>query len=497
MPDEIHEARTLHAQGMSIRSIARRLGCNVKTVRRALARPPAPASPESKLDRFLPQIQAKVQTGLSVPRILREIRELGYTGGRTILARQVRKLRGPRKKPRRVFRRFETPPGQEAQVDWSPYRVPIARIERRVHCFSMILAWSRMLFIAFYRNERLPTLIHAHAEAFAYFEGLTEVCVYDNMATVTLGRRGGTPIWNPAFLEFARHAGFRPQVCRVRDPNRKGKIERPFSYLEADFLRGRTFASWDHLNAEARRWLDTVANRRVHETTRRVPADAHREEKPSLIALPPAPFATARHEVRKVATDGYVGIDGSFYPAPASLVGQYVSVKVHPHRVEILDGDGAVAAAHAIPDVPCRLPADWSPATSAGEPVSRSELESRFLCLLPQARAFLDGLLGRMKALAPVHLRRLQQLVELYGEAPVADAVDRATRYRNFNTGAVARILQERYPHVIEEPPVAPLSGGPGLLGALDEVESGSLSGYDFESRPPSPPQGESDEEAR
>ena len=166
-----------------------------------------------------------------------------------------------------------------------------------VHCFSMILAYSRIAFVAFYRNERLPTLLHAHVEAFAYFQGISRRIIYDNMATVVLGRASGKPIWNPGFLEFARHSGFTPWPCRVKDPNRKGKVESIFSFLSSDFLVGTTFASWDDLNARVRHWLDTMANHRVHSTTRRVPAEMFSEEKPLFIQLPAVPFPTERREV--------------------------------------------------------------------------------------------------------------------------------------------------------------------------------------------------------
>jgi len=484
-PQEIQQIQELAAQGVGVRAIARRLGRDVKTIRRVLGRRGPKTPPPSLLEPFKARIQEKVQMGLMVPRILREIRELGYRGSRTLLADHVRSLKGPLKKHRRPFRRFETPPGQEAQVDWSSYRVQIGGHERVAHCFSMILAWSRMLFVGFYRNERLPTLLFAHVEAFESFQGLTQIVIYDNMTTVTLGRRGGKPLWNPAFLQFARHYGFTPRVCRVRDPNRKGKIERPFWYLESDFLRGRTFESWEDLNRQARQWLDTVANARVHQTTKRVVREAYQEEKASLIALPAAAFPAARHEVRKVGTDGYVSIDGSFYPAPAALVGQYVGVRIDPKRVQILDGSGQVAASHAVPDVPCRLPSDWGPPAAGGEPSSPTELERWFLTLFGQAAAFLEGLQGRMKALTPIHLRQLQRLVQMYGPEAVGAALDRALRYRNFNVQAVARILQQAHPDVIETPPVVPLSGGPAVLGALDDLDGGSLKQYSFDSMPP------------
>ena len=481
-PEEEKLVQDLAASGMKIRAIARKLNRDVKTVRRALHLPHEKPK-EPKLKPYREAILEMDGKGFKVPRILREIRQKGYTGSRTILQEFLRKNRGPRKPARKVFRRFETPAGLEAQIDWSTYRVLLGGILTVVHCFSMILAYSRMVFVAFYRNERLPTLLHAHVEAMTYFGGLCRRHIYDNMATVVLGRSGGKPIWNPAFLEFARHYGFTPWPCRVKDPNRKGKIESIFSFLFSDFLQGSSFESWDDLNARVRVWLDTVANRRVHSTTRRVPAEMFSEERPFLIRLPEVPYPTERREVRKVQTDGYVPVDGSLYPVPASLVGQYVTARVFPGRVEVLDGSGQVAAAHKVPDRPCRLPADWGPPAKCPAAVSRTALEARFLAHFPEALEFLEGLQRRMKSLTPIHLRHIGRLVDLYGEARVQAALDRALAYRNFSALALARILETDHPDVVPEPPVQPPSAGPVALAALDDLEEATPEDYDLDRR--------------
>lgn len=483
-PEEKKLIQDLAGMGMSIRAIARKLNRDVKTIRRSLNRSPQKPT-ESKLAPFKEMILEMDQKGLKVPRILREIRARGYKGSRTIIQKFLRKRRGPRKVPRRVFRRFETPPALEAQIDWSPYRVPIAGILTLVHCFSMILCYSRMLFIAFFRNEKLPSLLHAHVEAFRYFQGLCRRNVYDNMATVVLGRAGGKPIWNPTFLEFARHFGFTPFPCRVKDPNRKGKIERPYSWIGDDLLRESSFESWDDLNTRAREWLDTVANCRIHSTTLRVPFEMFAEEKDLLIRLPEVPYPTDRREVRKVQLDGYVPVDGSLYPVPASLVGQYVNVRIYPHRVEILDTAGEVAAAHKVPDRPCRLPADWGPPVKSESSVSRTALETRFLSHFPEEKDFLEGLQRRMKSLVPIHLRQIERLVDLYGEGRVRAAIERARAYGNFSALALQRILETAHPDVVPEPPVLPLSAGPVALAALDDIEESSPRDYNLDSMEP------------
>jgi hypothetical protein len=155
-------------------------------------------------------------------------------------------------------------------------------------------------------------------------------------------------------------------VGRPGHKERRGKVKRPFFYLEEDFLRARTFAAWDDLRSQVRQWLDTVANVRVHGTTRRRVDEAYAEERPCLIALPPVDYPAERRETRTVQKDGLVPIDGIYYPAP----------------------------------------------------VSRPVQEARFLARFPDAVGFLDGLKQRMTLLTPIHLRALERLATLYGETP-------------------------------------------------------------------------------
>jgi transposase len=492
-PEETKHIEDLRAGGMDIRAIARKTGRDVKTIRRVLGRSAAPPR-APKIAKYETQALERYDQGLTVTRILRELRDLGYTGRRTILQDFLRERRGRRRPPPRVHRRFETPPAAECQVDWSAFRIPIAGIERLVHCFSMILAFSRMLFVAFYRNERLPTLLEAHVDAYAYFQGLCHRHVYDNMGCVCVGRARGKPIWNPTFLEFSKHYGFQPFVCRVRDPNRKGKIERPYPYIFSDFLKGSVFGSWDELNVRARRWLDAVANVRVHSTTHRRPIDMFAEEKDLLIQLPPSPYPTGQLLVRQVQLDGYVPVDGSFYPVPDAVPGRQVKILSYPHRVEILDSEGKVAAAYAVPEGPTRIFADRPAAPSRPEPLSLSALETRFLASFPEAMDFLDGLKLRMKSLAPIHLRRIEKLVGIYGSDRVRAAIARAQSYRNYNALALVRILEAAHPDVVAEPPQRSLTLGAAALDALDDVETGSPEDYDIDSVPPT--EGDSNEEA-
>jgi transposase len=486
-PEEQRELQRLRHEHIPIRAIARRLNRDVKTIRRALGRSPSPSALAiSKLAPYHELIKEKAQQGLRSPRILREIRERGYTGSTTILKNFLRTLGPRRPPPSRTFHRFETRPGEEAQSDWSPYRVPIANRETIVHAFSLVLCFCRRLFVAFFRNERLPTLLWAHHEAFLYHGGLCRRIAYDNQTAITLGRVSGKPRWHPTFLDFARHYGFEPSVGRPGHKERRGKVERPFDYLEHDFLAGRAFASWDALNVQCRQWLDTVANVRVHGTTRRRVDEAFAEEQPCLIALPSVHLPAARQETRTVQKDGYIPVDGSYYPVPDPLVkAGTVLVRIDPGHVTILDRAEKIAASYPVPEEPTRIPAPTLPPGAPRAALSRPAQEAAFLARFPNAREFLDGLTHRMSTLTPIHLRAIDTLVALYGEPAVQLALARASAYRNFNARAVERILQRAHPTVVPEPALGFLSPRPEALGALDDTDPGSPHDYTLDSMPP------------
>lgn len=490
--DTTGEILRLYAGGMKKRAIARKLGINIKSVRRTLGKSSAIAgdtahshaimSKESKLMPYLDRIAVKVEQGLTCERILREIREQGYEGGRTILSEYVSKLRGPSHTMRRAFRRFETQPAEEAQCDWSPYRTVIAGREQTVHCFSLVLCHSRYLFIQFHRDERIPSLLSAHVDAFRFFRGVTRRVVYDNMGTVTLGRRGKEILWHPKFLEFARHYLFEPFVCKPYDPNRKGKVERIFFYLERDFLQGRAFSSWEELESSAMHWLSQIANKRTHGTTNQVPEEMWLAERDFLTALPETTFPVYRQEIRKVYDDGMIALDGTRYSVPCEQVspGSEVTLRVHPQHIEILDYRGILIARHRKPDNPGGVVIEKehykAPYRKSSENVC--EIDRRFLTFFPNATPFLDGLKRRMKSLYRIHLLEIFKMTRAYGEKAVAEAIAQAGRYGNFNSYAVRRILTSRYP-LCEETSLSSIEPlKTQLKPQLDDLDLGAFQDY-------------------
>jgi transposase len=273
-PEEHEELKRLVAEKIAIRAIAKRLGRDPKTIRRALGRA-RPTPPPSKLEPFRDLARDLYFKGCHAPRILREIRARDYTGGLTILKDFLRAL-GPRRTPKGPFRRFETRPGVEAQSDWSPYRVSIAGVETVIHAFALVLCFSRRYFVMCFRNERLPTLLWAHQEAFQYHGGVTREILYDNQTAISLGRLHGKPLFHPTFLDFTKAYGFTPIVGIPKKKERLCPL-RDYVYLGWRVLLPRGEISGDSTSPVGiPRWGARVARHRRQRPRARDDAPAHR-----------------------------------------------------------------------------------------------------------------------------------------------------------------------------------------------------------------------------
>ena len=350
----------LHRQGVTVSAIARRVGLDRKTVRRYIARglePPVygPRKPRTtQLQQFERYLRERIAAfpQLTGRRLHRELRDLGYTGGYTILTEFLRDIR-PAAAPEFEVR-FETPPGRQAQVDFAHFRTVFTDepgAERIIWLFSLVLGHSRMLWGRFVLHQDLPTLLRCQAAAFEALGGVPEQVLYDRMRTVFLREdtEAGDIVFNRTLLEFARHYGYLPKACRPYRAKTKGKVERPFRYIREDFFLGRSFRNLEDLNRQFRQWLDQVANVRVHATTRRVVAEHFAEERPKLQPLPAGPFQAVLRLERRISRDGMVSVGGNLYSVPNTARRRPVEVHSTTDEVRILE-EGSVIAVHPVLD---------------------------------------------------------------------------------------------------------------------------------------------------
>jgi transposase len=399
---EIVLIHDLKRQGLSVSAIARKVGLDRKTVRRHLARGLAPPSYGPRLPRpsRLAPYEAYLRERIAAwpeltgKRLLREIRELGYPGCYSVLTDFLRGARPP--KPRPFERRFETAAGRQGQVDFAQFKTAFADepgVERVLWLFTMVLGHSRWLWGRFCATQDLQTVLRCHIDAFAAMGGAPSELLYDRMKTAVVGESAeGVVAYNPSLVGLLSHYGAVPRACRPYRAQTKGKVERPYRYVREDFFLARSFRDLDDLNAQFEAWRTTVANARVHATTRRVVAEHFAEERPTLITHPAGPYSAVLTVERRVSREGMVSVGGNLYSVPDTTRKRLLDIQSHPKEIRIFE-DGALIAVHPVLDgknrrridlahrkaLPMALPAEIAPPGVGVRPLSFYDAVARRL----------------------------------------------------------------------------------------------------------------------
>jgi transposase len=340
----------LRAEGQSVRAIARLLGVARNSVRKYLRadeipKPQPRPARGSKLDPFRPCLEQRVREGVvNCVVLLRELRAQGYTGSYSLLKEAVQPLR--QRPPVQATVRFETAPGEQAQVDFGVFHYQAADgTTRSLWAFVLVLSWSRLLYVEFIRRADLPTFLRCHVHAFERLGGLPRRCLYDNTKLVVLGRTAeGEPLWNTRFLDFAHRLGFDPRLCQPYRAQTKGRVESGIKYVRGNFWPTARFTDDEDLNQQVQAWLDGVANVRLHGTTHERPVDRLAQEQVYLLPLPsPEQLAPFLREERTVGRDGFVAWERAWYGVHWRWVGQTVQVQADQDLVQLFAGDQRLA----------------------------------------------------------------------------------------------------------------------------------------------------------
>jgi Integrase core domain len=249
--------------------------------------------------------------------------------------------------------RFETAAGRQAQVDFAFFHAAFTDapgIDRVVWLFSLVLGHSRLLWGQFVAHQDLQTVLRCHIDAFAAMGGAPSELLYDRMKTAVIGESAeGVVAYNPSLVGLLGHYGAVPRACRPYRAQTKGKVERPYRYVREDFFLARSFRDLDDLNAQFEAWRTTVANVRVHATTRRVVEEHFAEERPALVAHPAVPYSAVLTIERRVSREGMVSVGGNLYSVPDATRKRVLDVQNHPKEIRIFE-DGALVAVHPVLD---------------------------------------------------------------------------------------------------------------------------------------------------
>jgi transposase len=476
--------RLYHAEKWRVGTICRELGVHHNTVARVLAQGDeavAIRQRSSLLDPYVPFVLTTLARfpRLAASRLYTMLRERGYTGSSSHLRHQIALLRP--KPAAEAYLRLRTLPGEQAQVDWAHFgQLQVGAARRRLLAFVIVLSWSRMLFVRFFLDQKMPSFLRGHVDGFDFFGGVPRVALYDNLKSVVVERAGDAIRFHPTIAALASHYHFEPRPAAPARGNEKGRVERAIRYLRTTFFAGRKLRDLDTLNAEALAWCQGEA------AERRCPADAtlsvreaFAQERSRLLPLPPDRFATDERVEATAGKTPYVRFDLNDYSVPHDRVRRTLTVLASFDTVRIFDRQQLVATHRRT----------YSRGEQIEDPdhlqalveVKRAARLARGLDRLhhavPETAELLRRLAERGSNLGGA-TSTLLSLLELYGTAELTLAVREALAKDSAHPHSVRLVLERRI-RERQLPPPVPVRLPPDPKVTNLVVKPHDLAGYD------------------
>jgi len=441
----------LRSKGHGIRPIARALGVSRLTVRDVLASGSVEVHSIERVEKAEPyreqilDLYAKCSGNLVLVHegLLAQGAQLSYPALTGFCRRH-----GIGYEPRKPAGHYTFEPGQEMQHDTSPHEVKVGGVVRRVQTASLVLAWSRMIFIQLYPNfTRFDCKVFL-TDALQYFGGSCKSCMIDNTHVVVLRGTGKNMVPVPEMVAFGERFHFVFAAHEAGDANRSAQVEAHFNYVEGNFIRSnRTFIDFADLNGQAVAWCDHVNakySRRLHGTRRELFAT----ELPQLQRLPIWVPPVYRLHERFVDVEGYVSVHCNRYSVPYQLIGRRLEVRETKDRIEVFHGPRLIASHGRIPDpLDTRITiAEHRPPRGEGRSArhGRSVEEEQILKIEPRLAPYVAALKAKVGGQAVLPLRRLRRLLRDYPREPFLDAVNTALQYGLCDLERLERMVLRR-----------------------------------------------------
>jgi len=337
-------------------------------------------------------------------------------------------------------------PASETQHDTSPHEAEIAGKMRSIQSASAVLCYSRMIFFQGYpRFQRFDCKVFL-TEALRYFGGATTTMMIDNTHVVVLRGTGPSMVPVPEMEAFAQRFGFRFAAHKVGDANRSARVERPFDFIERNFLAGRRFASWEDFNLQARQWCDRV-NSTYKKHIRAVPRELFAVERLHLKPLPVWIPEVYRLHDRIVDVDGYVAVNSSRYSVPSDWIGRRVEVRETKDKMEIQLDLRHIVTHQRVPEGEFRRVTLAEHQPSRGQrirPTGPHPDEQAILKTVPELASYVAALKQRGCRSLTLVLRHLLRIVRDYPRQPLVEAVQEAAHYGLYDLDRLERMILRR-----------------------------------------------------
>jgi transposase len=439
----------LHAQGVSKREIARVLKISRLSVRKVLRANSATVPPllrPEKAEPYRQQILELLDTCKgNLVRVREELAASGVSLAYSTLTAFCHR-HGIGQQPIVPSGNYQFQPGEEIQHDTSPHELELGGWRRKVQTASAVLCYSRMLFFQMY-----PTFTRFDAkvfltEALRYFGAVPTRVVIDNTHVVVAHGTGRNMVPAPEMAAFAERFGFYFMAHELGDANRSARVERPFWFIEKNYLAGRRFADWQDLNQQARQWCDRV-NATYKKHIRAVPRELFAVERQHLKPLPVWVPEVYRLQERIVDVEGYVALHSNRYSVPFTWINRRVEVRETKDQVVIqLDARNQVSHPRVPEAEHQRITvAAHRPPRGPSSPRPNPHLEEQLIVqTVPEIADYVSALKQRSRKLVVLALRQLLRLVRDYPREPLLDAVREAAHYGLYDLDRVERMILRR-----------------------------------------------------
>ena len=442
----------LHTQGVAKREIARVLGISRVAVRQVL-RSNSTAVPElqrpEKAETYRQQIlELFDQCRGNLVRVHEELVAGGAQLSYPALTAFCRR-HGIGYQPPLAAGQYDFAPGEELQHDTSPHEVELAGKKRKVQTASAVLCYSRILFFQCYPTfQRFDCKVFL-TDALRYMGGATARVMIDNTHVVVLRGSGREMVPVPEMAAFGERFGFQFVAHAIGNANRSGRVERPFSFIEGNFLAGRTFSSWDDLNQRAREWCDKV-NATYKKHIRAVPRELFVVERLHLKPLPAWIPEVYRLHQRLVDIEGYVVLHSNRYSVPLDWIGRRVEVRETKDKIEIQLDARHLVTHRRIAEAEHQRVMLTEHRPSRGQRAPRPDPhpeENAILTAAPELTEYVAGLKQRSRKVITLALRQLLRFVREYPREPLLGAVQEASRYGLYDLDRLERMILRRVTH--------------------------------------------------
>lgn len=356
----------------------------------------------------------------------------------------IRKHDIANKKSKKRAGEYVFEPGEEMQHDTSPHNLKLGDNKITAQCASLVLAYSRKIYVQYYPCfTRFECKVFL-AKAFAFMDGTCGKCIIDNSHVIVASGVGPDAVITPEMEHFGQIYKTKFEPHWLNDPNRKARVERPFHYIENNFIPGRTFNDWQDLNNQVEDWCRNISNPKHKRSLKMSPDAAYIIEKPSLKTLPPFIPPVYQSYYRVVDIQGYVQLETNRYSVPHKLVGSKLEVQKHLHKVLVYDKQKIVAEHKRIIDkkeTRTTLPKHHPPLNRERSHQGPAKEELLLLGKNEVLDSYVKGLKEKSRGRGVLNLRRLLNLQRSYPHEPFMAGINKALKYGLYDLSRLEKII--------------------------------------------------------